>query len=266
MLSGKIETAIRSSFKQKTSALIIMDPNNQTSVVASRRLLKSIQDTESAIEAVLFPATTPDTLDSHLKEFGLTRNDWTYPSTPGESRIDMRSGLTLSAYNAKDIRKVMACAVSHMRLWKQCAMRQSAFIILEHDAIFTRKFDILSESTKSDRSADAFVDASIIGLNDPRRATRKSGIYLQRLLDSREKDQFIYNVPYVDDDDKAPQGLAGNSAYFIRPSAASQLLAKIEQMGIWPNDALMCKQFIPGLRQAYPFFTTLQGVQSTTQG
>ena len=62
-----------------------------------------------------------------------------------------------------------------------------------------------------------------------------------------------------------PQGLAGNSAYIIKPYFAEKLLNKLEQKGGWPNDAIMCKQFFKGeLKVVYPYYTTIQGVQSTT--
>ena len=41
----------------------------------------------------------------------------------------------------------------------------------------------------------------------------------------------------------------------------------VQEIGLWPNDALMCKQIFPfKLKQMYPFVTELQGVKSTTQG
>ena len=71
-------------------------------------------------------------------------------------------------------------------------------------------------------------------------------------------------VPTVDDAE-VPQGLAGNSAYLITPKGAKKLLDKVREVGIWANDALMCKQFFPWMQVVYPYYTTIQrGLKSTT--
>ena len=92
---------------------------------------------------------------------------------------------------------------------------------------------------------------------------------IQNNIDSA-KDFNGYTVsdsPWVDDDKYIPQGIAGNSAYVISPNMAIRLLKKVDEVGLWPNDALMCKQFFPNqLKQIYPFVTELQGIQSTTTG
>ena len=49
------------------------------------------------------------------------------------------------------------------------------------------------------------------------------------------------------------------------PEAARQLLNKTVEIGMWPNDALMCKQFFPWLQIVTPYYTTIQkGLTSTT--
>jgi GR25 family glycosyltransferase involved in LPS biosynthesis len=71
-------------------------------------------------------------------------------------------------------------------------------------------------------------------------------------------------VPTIDEMD-VPQGLAGNSAYMISPKGAKKLLDKVREVGMWPNDALMNKQFFPWLEVVYPYYTTIQrGLRSTT--
>lgn len=239
------------------AAVIISDIDNNTSLVAARKVINSIEKTNSNLTPVIVPATTPKTLDKHLADYNLTKKDWTYPSIPGESIYSIKAGMKLTAYNAKDINKVIACAVSHMRVWMLSVATNVPIVVLEHDALFTRKFLGIPKDNHY----------GVIGLNDPRGATRKANVYLQRVLDNHRTDNTeIVNAPYVDDDTFVPQGLAGNSAYLIYPNAANHLISKIEEVGLWPNDALMCKQFFPFLRQAYPFYTTLQGVPSTTQG
>jgi hypothetical protein len=44
----------------------------------------------------------------------------------------------------------------------------------------------------------------------------------------------------------------------------NDLLEKTSEIGIWPNDALLCRQFFPWLQHYYPYFTKVQGSASTT--
>ena len=56
--------------------------------------------------------------------------------------------------------------VSHMRLWEECIDLKKDIVILEHDALFTNKF-VHKEGYMG----------NVIGLNDPRGMTRKSGVF-----------------------------------------------------------------------------------------
>ena len=245
-------------------AIIIADLNDHVSTVAARNVITSIRTTKSKLDPVVLQATTPLTLDHDLKTFGLTRNDWTYPRRAGETKIDIKTGLHLTGYNAKDINKVISCTVSHMRVWYFAMISNSPICVLEHDALFTKRFK--PERANGDLDIKSL---GIIGLNDPRGATRKSQVYLEKVMSAQRAESVTLSyvdAPYVDDNQDAPQGIAGNSAYIVSPQAARKLLDKVNEIGLWPNDALMCKQFFPYLKQAYPFYTRLQGVQSTTQG
>ena len=128
----------------------------------------------------------------------------------------------------------------------------------------------------------------IIGINSPLGATRKAMIYHNKVQlaagpagEIERRDGVasvvvgnstlnfahgICQVPYVDDpgDSPLPNGLAGNSAYIIKPWAAQKLLDKTAEIGIWPNDALMCRQFFPWLQQYAKYITKVQGTRSTT--
>lgn len=240
--------------------LVISMINDHTSTVATRKVVKSIQDTKSDIMPFVMPATTPATLNQDLLQFGKTLEDWTYPKSPAEKRLDLKSGLTLTGYNAKDYTKVVSCMVSHMKAWFVAAMVGDGrpVVVLEHDAIFTRRFKASDFPSQS---------GGIIGLNDPRGATRKSAVYYDVVINSTGDLAYphIKPAPMVDDEN-VPQGLAGNSAYIIYPRAARHMLELVSKYGLWPNDALMCNQLVPYLKHTYPFYTTLQGVQSTTQG
>ena len=61
-----------------------------------------------------------------------------------------------------------------------------------------------------------------------------------------------------------PQGLACNSAYVIKPSGAKKMIELTKEHGMWPNDALMCKQLISTLGVTRNFYSTIQGLRSTT--
>jgi hypothetical protein len=122
-------------------------------------------------------------------------------------------------------------------------------MILEHDAMFTRKFD-----------PDFEWEGGVLGLNDPRGATFNSAQYHVLVA---SKGEGVHDAPYVADASR-PQGLAGNSAYIIKPFAAIELLEKLKETGGWPNDALMCNQHFDWIKVLYPYATGLQNVRSTT--
>tara|TARA_B100000131_G_scaffold125068_1_gene122303 strand:+ start:10929 stop:11816 length:888 start_codon:yes stop_codon:yes gene_type:complete len=246
--------------------------NDTASLAAARAAVDSIRKYNSMLQPYIIPAVTPETLDVELKSFRKTIKDWTYPYKPGDSRIDIKSGMTLSAYNAKDYLKVVSCLVSHMKCWRMSLMLNTTLVILEHDAIFTKKFDLFNDIYGSGR------DTSIIQLNNPLGATRKSqtfydGLQLQLTEtgnDNEVKEGYtrLLDAPWVDTDRVSPQGLAGNSAYVMNPGPAFKLFKLIDEHGLWPNDAIMCKQLLGEgiLKVAYPHYTKLQGVASTTQG
>ena len=250
---------LKNNMDTTMGAIIIADLNNYVSTVAARGVLQSIKETKSNLIPVVLHATTPETLVEDLKAFGLTKSDWTYPKRTHEKKIDIKTGLHVTGYAAQDLDKVISCTVSHMRAWYYSMMSNASICVFEHDAYLTRKLNYHPN----------FKKMGIIGLNDPRGATRKSGVYLDKVMHAtRTEDPALtyVDVPWIDDNQDQPQGLAGNSAYIVSPQAAKKLLDKINDIGLWPNDALMCKQLFTYLKQAYPFYTKLQGVQSTTQG
>jgi GR25 family glycosyltransferase involved in LPS biosynthesis len=190
--------------------------------------------------------TSPETLERDLAPFpGLK---WNHPLNTA-SRVDEASGMTLEGYRTNSLSKVFACLVSHAKLWLRCVQMDESIMILEHDAIFTRKFD-----------PDFEWEGGVLGLNDPRGATFNSVQYHNAIA---SKGKGVHNAPYVADVSR-PQGLAGNSAYIIKPFAAKKLLEKLKETGGWPNDALMCNQHFNWIKVIYPYVTGLQNVRSTT--
>ena len=70
-------------------------------------------------------------------------------------------------------------------------------------------------------------------------------------------------TPWIDSQ-SVPQGLAGNSAYIIKPEGAKQMLELVDRYGLWPNDAIMCRQLFPLLGVTKTHYTWIQGLRSTT--
>tara|TARA_Y100000389_G_scaffold72128_1_gene68919 strand:+ start:1630 stop:2457 length:828 start_codon:yes stop_codon:yes gene_type:complete len=252
--------------KYRMDAYIISITNNHESTVATRRLMLSIKDSKSDINAFVYDAVTPRNLEESMnkvfpKSSILPPISYTYP-TEG-TRFDMKSGLQLSAYPTKDLRKRIACFMSHYNLWLKCITDDKPIMILEHDALFTNKFEY-------SKIEDRF-KGDILALNSPLGATRRASLYRDKIREivakksKKPKDNIsIVLVPWIDDK-IVPQGLPGNSAYIIKPTGAKKLIELTAEHGIWPNDAIMCKQLMPGkLQQVYPWYTKVQKIDSHT--
>jgi len=202
----------------------------------AERCLQSIQDTESEIEATLFDATTPETI------FPVA---WTWPT--GKKITCSKTNLLLTPYKTYDNNKRIAAAQSHYKLWKHCVGINEPIMILEHDAIFTHKFEAPSTT----------LNVGAYSINDPKGATFKSKDYSNKVKEG------FNTVPWVAPEN-IPQGLPGHSAYVITPWAARDIIEKQDSIGWWPNDAIMCKQLCEWLYVYKPFFTKTQGTKSTT--
>ncbi len=228
---------------------IICDKDNTISMNAAKKCYWSLMKYNSEVVIQNFQQTSPNTIKKDLESLTpLAHLEWNYPAD-NESKIDQETGMRVPGYRANDQSKVFACLVSHIRLWYKSIELNQEIMILEHDAIFTRKYEEFKW------------EGGVLGLNDPRGATHTSMLYHQ--LVSRSKG--IHDAPWVKPRLDIPQGLAGNSAYIIKPNFAQRLLNKLLEKGGWPNDAIMCKQFfLEDLKVVYPYYTTLQGIQSTT--
>ena len=232
-------------------AYAIVIPNNEVSLNGFKALENSLKafGNQSIFDLEKFDATTPDYANVSLTGNGIT---WTYP-WEGE-KIDIKSGLTLKSYPTAYRERRIACFMSHYRLWHKSVKLNEAILILEHDSVFVRKM--------SDYRFILNSKYDIIGINNPLMATRKAKIFYETVM---SKEEEIQPVPTIDEFN-IPQGLAGNSAYIIKPSGAKNLLDAVQNYGAWPNDALMCKQIIPNLGVTKEFYTKVQGLPSTTTG
>ena len=233
-------------------AYIISMINNHESTVATRMVIESIKKTGTQLEPVILPATTPQTIGEGMEGLNLSGTAWTYPLDEHQDGLDLKTGLRLTHYKTANHSNRVACMISHMRCWQKAIELNQTIVVLEHDALFTDTLcpeDLTSEWK-----------GGIIGLNDPRGATRRSQEFHRKVSSY----VGLQPVPSVDDWD-VPQGLAGNSAYMISPKGAKKLIDKVREIGMWPNDALMCKQMFPWLQVVYPYYTTIQkGLKSTT--
>ena len=210
-------------------AFVITLSDNPESFEQADVLIDSSNHFGNEFTVEKFIATTADNVvETFLEE----KIQWNYPWT--KEVLDLATGLKKTPYETADPKNRMACFMSHYRLWKKCVEDNEALIVLEHDAKFIRKLDIdLQRATSYD----------VVSLNDPRGATRKAALY-DELIQINRYDKHVVTVPWIDDYN-TPQGLPGNSAYYITPRGAEKLIGLVKEYGAWPNDAIMCKQLMP---------------------
>jgi GR25 family glycosyltransferase involved in LPS biosynthesis len=193
-----------------------------------------------------FDAIIPEQVDQQMKDHKL---QWNYPSSG--SVLDPWSELRKTAYGEKNPLRRVACSLSHYNLWKRSVETDRPLLILEHDSSFVLKFD-----------PTPILDSrfGVVGINSPIHATFAFDRYDQMIQQRKEE---IQPVPMLASKE-VPQGLAGNSAYVIKPSAAKHLIGLCHKYGLWPNDAIMCQQLCSFLGISRTYYTRVQGLKSTT--
>jgi hypothetical protein len=221
---------------------------NEISETGFKKLVESSEAVGNDFDIRKYAAVTPSTVQHTLDMFNVK---WNYP-WDGEV-VDFASGLVKRAYPTKDRNKRIACALSHYTLWHAIKNQSINAVILEHDAEFFHRLDVDNL---------IFTPYNITGLNNPLGATRRANQFYTAVLANGNEFQ---PVPIIDDV-KIPQGLAGNSAYYITPTGAQLMIDLVEQYGLWPNDALMCYQLLGKHRIGVTrkFYTKVQGLPSTT--
>lgn len=242
-------------------AYIITIDGNSYSVDRANRCRESIRKHECEITPTIAPAVTPKTVDVVMDEIFGKRLEYTYPKKGEFVRKSIWGdweAMHLVGYATDNIDTIKATAISHAFLWKHCVDVGEPILILEHDALFIRKF---SPSELGDFSEGA------CSLNDPLGATRMARVYRKKL---QSDGRTVVPCPKVDEyatGSIPPQGLPGNSAYVITPGFAKKLLAVMEYSGVWPNDAMMCRQLFPNMLYClYPYATVVNQTKSTSQG
>lgn len=216
--------------------------------IANRAVYKLEDSLPSNVKLIEFDAIKPTAVKRLMNQHNV---HWNYPWN-GEHH-DIASGLIKKAYPTKVANKRIACFLSHYLLWQRCVKYDEPMIIHEHDAIYFN-----SEPLPIEDFEKSYYD--IIGLNDPRNATRLAVVY-DRVVQESEGD--IVRAPAIDQE-MIPQGIAGNSSYYIKPRGAREMVSLTSQYGAWPNDALMCRQLVSKLGQTKKYYTYVQGLESST--
>ena len=215
---------------------------------ATRRLEESAP---SNVSLNRFDAVTPDQVDRLMKKFKLK---WTYP-WQGQD-FNFAAGLVLTAYPTAEPKKRIGCFLSHYMLWERCVKRDEPIIIHEQDSIYYSDEAIPYEDWMKSKY-------DIIGLNSPVSATRLASAYDRITQESKADPYGIVRAPLIDEHN-VPQGIAGNSSYYIEPTGAHRAISLVKEHGCWPNDAIMNRQLISTLGQAKHYYTYVQGLRSTT--
>ena len=230
---------------------VITMVNHEASMEAFTKLQDSSYRVRNDFRPEIFEATVNDNAVDHLSKLLL---EWNYP---WEGVVtDLKTGLKKSAYPTRNRLNRIACAISHYRLWALCVKTNKPILIMEHDAIFIQR--LRYNNLLEDKHYN------IIGINNPIGNTRKSHEFHSILQQSVDRENTgIVPVPTIDSFD-IPQGLAGNSAYIIKPRGARMCIKAASEHGLWPNDALMCKQLIPHMGVTKTYYTNTQRVVSTT--
>lgn len=225
-------------------AIVIKD--HPVSEKGFETLKSSSASVENDFEIKRSDAVTPDTVKFEMERFDVR---WNWPDRGVVS--DKQTGLRKHAYGGPPAQR-HACAMSHYILWRLSATMEDPILILEHDAIFTRKLDpqYILESKYG-----------AIGINEPFGATRLP--YKFHEVVKKNERYSLIPVPTIDRME-VPQGLAGGSAYIIKPEAAKELLNAVDKFGLWPNDAILCQQLFNFIGVTTTYYTRVQGLKSTT--
>jgi GR25 family glycosyltransferase involved in LPS biosynthesis len=221
-------------------AFVISLLGNQYSQERTARCIETAEKV-GGIAVERFDAVDADFALAEMVRQGL---QWTWAKANTAEAVCKYTRLKQRPYG-RFLAKV-GCSMSHFLLWQKCVQIGEPFMILEHDAVFERAYE-------------PFEFRGICQINDPAGATPRGLWWHTRM---RDRGPGVFDKTHIFPDD-VPDGLAGNSAYVIHPHAAGDLCAMARRIGLWPNDALMCRQLFD-LQELYPWITRVEQTVSTT--
>lgn len=240
--------------KPLLSTWAIYTPGNFISETQLESLIYSSEEVHhNPFEIHPFESVTPLTINDVMLREGL---HWNYPWFQEEYVEDLK--VFKRPYKTKNQEAKIACALSHYLLWKKAAVERQPILILEHDATFIEQLD--NDDIKRILASDKL----FIGINDPRRATRRAADFHKSIQSNKAE---IQECPWVEKSFSVIQGLAGGSAYILKPKGASLLLDSVNRYGLWINDAQICHQMFPkSLGVTRQYFTKIQdqAISTTT--
>jgi GR25 family glycosyltransferase involved in LPS biosynthesis len=227
-------------------AWVITIPDHEYSQRSSAACRLSAGQYDIAVR--IFNAVTPATVEAEMSLHGL---QWTWANGNVSKATCPVTGLEHFPYRTQDIRRKMACAMSHYLLWLDCSEQDDDYLILEHDARFVRAMPEIQ-----------FHGACQI--NDPRRAGYRGAWHSDTM--SRRHTAGVHPLTAKREAGSlVPDGFSGHSAYLVKPWAAQEFVNAYHRLGMWPNDATVCLQLFPWLEEYYPFVTIVDQRESTTQ-
>jgi GR25 family glycosyltransferase involved in LPS biosynthesis len=222
------------------SAFVITLEGHEYSEAKATRCIESAA--EFGIKAEKFKAIDQDQAFQSMAEHGLR---WTWANGNISNSTCPITGLAQHPYG--DLASKIGCSMSHYLLWQHCVNTQEPILILEHDAVFLRALPEIEFK-------------GVCMINDPAGATHRGEWWSEHMT---RRGTGVFSKTMVMSG-KRPDGLAGNSAYLIKPHAAQELISAFHALGVWPNDATACIQLFPYLQELFPFVTRVEQTQSTT--
>ncbi len=228
-------------------AFVITLKDNDYSETTADRCIKSAAD--HGLHVMKWYGVDKTNAQHTMENNGL---EWTWAKNNTANDICPITSLKQFPYTAADIRAKIGCSMSHYLLWKKCVELDEPILILEHDAVFLRPLP-------------DFDFKGICQINDPAGATRRGSWWSQQMINRGTEGVHEKTWIVSEKERDIPDGLAGNSAYMIKPEFALSAISKIYEIGIWPNDAFLAAQIFPMmLEEYYPFITKVKQTKSTT--
>jgi hypothetical protein len=228
-------------------AYCIYLPESDYSRQAAKRCMESARSFDLSVD--IWPGVGPEDAIQTMVLHGLK---WTWANGNKAPAVCQVTGLKQHPYKTRDARMRIGCSMAHYLLWRKCVELGEPILILEHDAHFLRPLPLMPH-----------VGGALM-INDPRGATPRGESWASAIA---KKGTGLHAKSVIfPDEEMVPDGLAGNSAYVIAPHAAAACMAGFKHLGVWPNDATLCRQIVGGLRECYPFVTEVRAEKSMAKG